>query len=135
MKPYRWGEDGEGLLEIPVTTMPILRVPFHVSYLLYLSSFSKLAARLYFTNVMRLCRLTRTPVSLLLHPLDFMDGEDAPPLKFFPAMGMAHQEKLELVSGFLEQFKKRYDVVPMGEHARRLNTPERAAELRVAKAY
>jgi hypothetical protein len=135
LKPYRWGDGGEGLLEIPVTTMPILRVPFHVSYLLYLASFSKLAAKLYFTNVLRLCRLTRTPVSLLLHPLDFMDGEDAPPLKFFPAMRTPHAEKLELVSGFLKQFQKRYDVVPMGEHARRLNNPERAAELRVAKAY
>ena len=135
LRPYRWGKDGEGLLEIPVTTMPILRVPFHVSYLLYLASFSMLAARVYFTNVLRLCRLTRTPVSLLLHPLDFMDGEDAPPLKFFPAMAMPAERKLKLVSGFLREFKKRYDVVPMGEHARRLNAPETAPALRVAEAY
>src|SRR5690606_30895526 len=47
-KPYQWQlEDGE-LIEIPVTTMPIVKVPIHVSYVLYLSLFSKRLALTYF---------------------------------------------------------------------------------------
>ncbi len=32
---------GRTLLEIPVTTMPLVKMPFHLSYLLYLSRFSR----------------------------------------------------------------------------------------------
>ncbi len=135
LRPYRWGGDGDGLLEIPVTTFPLTRTPFHVSYLLYLARFSPLAAKAYFGSALRACRLARVPVSLLLHPLDFMDGEDAPELKFFPAMAMPAGRKLELVEGFLRSFRARFEVVPMGEHARRLNSGEAAARLRTAAAY
>lgn len=40
-KPYEWdlGEGGR-LLEIPVTTMPAFKLPFHFSYLLYLARYS-----------------------------------------------------------------------------------------------
>ena len=35
LKPYRWAL-GDGLIEVPVTTMPLLRTPIHMSYLMYL---------------------------------------------------------------------------------------------------
>ncbi|MBZ0304329.1 MAG: polysaccharide deacetylase family protein, partial [Anaerolineae bacterium] len=35
-KPYQWQLEGGDLVEIPVTTMPVLKVPIHVSYVLYL---------------------------------------------------------------------------------------------------
>ena len=38
LKPYRWRLDGERtLLEMPVTTFPVVKTPFHLSYLLYLT--------------------------------------------------------------------------------------------------
>src|SRR2546425_4501078 len=40
IRPYQWQLDSGPLTEIPVTTMPIFKVPIHVSYLLYLSMFS-----------------------------------------------------------------------------------------------
>ena len=41
IKPYRWHlPSGRSLLEIPVSTIPIVKTPFHLSYLLYLSRFS-----------------------------------------------------------------------------------------------
>ena len=77
IRPYRWRLGAEvpdgGLLEIPVTTMPVFRVPFHLSYILYLSAFSPALALVYFRMALMLCRATGTPPSLLLHPLDFMD--------------------------------------------------------------
>ena len=47
LRPYRWQIAGgsESLIEIPVTTMPIFRIPFHVSYILYISRFSPALAR------------------------------------------------------------------------------------------
>ncbi len=45
VRPYRWAVDDRTLLELPVTTLPGLKVPIHVSYLLMLSAYSPAAAR------------------------------------------------------------------------------------------
>jgi peptidoglycan-N-acetylglucosamine deacetylase len=122
LKPYKWningdGGPGEGPIEIPVTTMPIFKVPFHASYLLFLSRFSKRLAILYFVFALLLCKVTRTQPSLLLHPLDFLGCEDIQELSFFPAMDMTAEEKLNLVSKFLSVYAAYFDVVPLRVHA------------------
>jgi hypothetical protein len=117
VKPYRWLLPGGSLIEIPVTTFPVVRVPFHLSYVLYLSTFSALAARAYFRSALEACRATGTPPSLLLHPLDFLGGDDVAGLEFFPAMKMIGRVKLERVRAYLGDLAKLFDVVPMGEHA------------------
>ena len=48
------------LLEIPVTTMPGVRTPIHMSYVLYLAQRSELVALRYsFATALRLCELRR----------------------------------------------------------------------------
>lgn len=122
IKPYHWQlSGGRELLEIPVTTMPIFKVPFHVSYLLYLASYSRLAAKLYFRTALRLCQIMRVGPSILLHPLDFLGADDVPELGFFPAMDKGGSWKCQLVRQYLAEFKRRFDVRPMGEHARLLH--------------
>ena len=81
---YRWQTPTGRLIEIPVTTMPGFKLPIHVSYLLYLSGFSPRLALLYFRIALVLCQITGTEPSLLLHPLDFLGGDDVPDLKLFP---------------------------------------------------
>src|SRR4030042_95044 len=47
ISPYQW-ETGSGrLVEIPVTTVPFLRLPFHFSYLLYIAERSEWLGALY----------------------------------------------------------------------------------------
>ena len=106
------------LIEIPVTTVPLVRVPMHVSYLMYLAQFSALLALSYFRVALTLCQAAGVEPSLLLHPLDFLGMEDAPELAFFPAMRMPTQAKLRLVRRVLGTFAGRYRVVPLEEHAR-----------------
>lgn len=118
LKPYKWQIGEKSLVEIPVTTLPIFKVPIHASYVIYLSTFSKLAAKMYWKTAVQMCRLTGTQLSLLLHPLDFLSGEDAPELKFFPAMNLPIEKKLEFVSDILETFSKSFSIVSMREHAR-----------------
>lgn len=118
LKPYRW-KLGEGqLLEMPVTTLPILRVPIHLSYVLYLGSFSPWLARTYFSAALRLCRLTGVEPSILLHPLDFLSGSDVPSLEFFPAMGLDVREKLERTENCLAALQGLFDVHCLGDHVR-----------------
>ena len=117
LKPYQWRLDHMTLLEIPVTTVPIMRVPFHVSYILYLSEFSRSLALLYFRAALEMCRWTGTQPSLLLHSLDFLDGEEVRELSFFPGMKLPLEKKLDLVNELLDLYCRTFTVVTMREHA------------------
>jgi hypothetical protein len=131
IRPYRWQIDGlgEGLIEIPVTTMPLFRIPFHVSYILYIYRFSAVLARTYFRLAMKLCQLTHTQPSLLLHPLDFLGGDDVKELAFFPAMNLRGEEKIKLVSDILNIYSEYFTIVPMREHARSLSQEKNISKI------
>jgi peptidoglycan-N-acetylglucosamine deacetylase len=120
LKPYLWDLDDGALLEIPVTTMPLTRAPFHVSYIMYLACYSPALALVYFRTALGLCRLTGVQPSLLLHPLDFLGSGDAEPLRFFPAMDMEPKDKLRLIDRILDIYKRYFTVVTMGQHAEHL---------------
>ena len=117
LRSYLWTTPEGPLPEIPVTTLPGLRTPFHVSYLLYLSSFLPGLALAYFRAALRLCRWTGTSPSLLLHPLDFLGGDDVPELGFFPAMNLPAARKLDFVAALLDIYCSWFRVVPMARHA------------------
>jgi hypothetical protein len=116
--PYRWQTDGGTLVELPVTTMPICRVPIHVSYLLYLSMFSRRVAMAYFRSALGLCRLSGLQPSLLLHALDFLGCDDTTDLAFFPAMRLDSAVKIEVVRRVLKLYASHFQVVTMETHAR-----------------
>jgi peptidoglycan-N-acetylglucosamine deacetylase len=118
LKPFKWQIGEKSMVEIPVTTLPIFKTPIHASYVIYLSTFSKLAAKTYWKTAVEMCKLTGTQLSLLLHPLDFMSGEDAPELKFFPAMNLPIEQKLEFLSEILETLGKSFSILNMRQHAK-----------------
>ncbi|MCB1474189.1 MAG: polysaccharide deacetylase family protein [Rhodobiaceae bacterium] len=119
LRPYRWSTHEGGLVEIPVTTMPLLRVPFHLSYLHYLAGYSPALARGYFRAGLAACRLRGVEPSFLLHPLDYLGAGEFPGLDFFPAMNQPAEQKLELARWALETLAGHFEVVTMREHAER----------------
>ena len=118
LRPYSWNTADGPILEIPVTTMPVFRIPIHLSYVLYLAQYSRALARTYFRFALFMCRLRGISPSLLLHPLDFLGGDDEPDLSFFPAMQMKGADKVRLVTEALALYSSKFRVVPMREHAR-----------------
>lgn len=127
--PFRWR--GTGLVELPVTTMPLLRVPIHGAYLLQLHQISPRLARGYFRAAVRLCLLTGTAPSLLLHPTDVLSGSEAPGMEFFPGMAVPGAEKAALLGWVLSLLRENFDVVGTGAHVDRLSEllRERRTEL------
>lgn len=114
--PFQWSLNGSSLSEVPVTTVPLLRTPFHFSYLIYLAGFTERLALAYLRLAVGLCRARGQPPSLLLHPLDFLGVEDEPELGFFPGMEMSRSEKLRLTRTFLEELDRHYDLIPIGDY-------------------
>jgi len=105
------------LVEIPVTTFPGVKTPVHASYLMYLSTFSPALARAYWRMAVAACRATGVEPSFLLHPLDFLGGEDVAELKFFPGMNVSSERKIELLGYAVDLLGAHFDVRSMREHA------------------
>jgi hypothetical protein len=111
-----------GLITIvPVTTMPVFRVPIHASYVLYLRTVSRVLARSYMRSALMLCRITRTEPSILLHPLDFIGGDEAPELRFFPGMQLAGEEKREMLNDILVLLKQKFAIHRLMDYVTRAN--------------
>ena len=111
LKPYYFHLDGDKqILEIPVTTIPIIKIPFHLSYLIYLSTISLTIMKLYLNLAIMMCKLTRTPINFLLHPLDIIGGDKIQQLAFFPGMNIDSERKVVVFKEVLNRLKKSYKV-------------------------
>jgi hypothetical protein len=116
-KEYFWTTESGPLVEIPVTTFPIIKMPIHMTYLLCLWQFSPRLAKLYVKMALRTCRWLGVGPSLLLHPLDFLDANDDSDLRFFPGMNVPRQEKRTLIDEMLSRLMRDFQVGPIREHA------------------
>lgn len=117
LSPLRPFEIDPGLVEVPVSTMPVLRFPIHLSYLLFLAQYSEALARLYWKAAILLCRLRRIGPSLLLHPTDFLDVHDVPEMSFFPAMQIPAGQKIALVRYAVTSLQRRWNTGTVADHA------------------
>jgi peptidoglycan-N-acetylglucosamine deacetylase len=125
---YRWQLDGgRSLLEIPVTTVPGLRTPFHMSYLLYLSRYSIRLMESYLRTALLACRARGVAPSFLLHPTDFIDVEMAPGLEFFPGMDLSVDHKLNVLRRALSLLTDRFEVTTLGSYSRSVSDGKRLA--------
>ena len=117
LKPYKINlKNGKKLLEIPVTTIPVFKIPFHLSYLLYLSGISYPLMKVYFGFALLMCRLTKTSPSFLLHPLDLIGGDQIEQLAFFPVMNIPSEKKKQLFTFVIKKLQKYYKLLPIEEY-------------------
>jgi hypothetical protein len=119
VKPYCWQlSNGSQLLELPVTTFPIIKFPFHLSYLLYVSRFSTMIMLFYLKAAIHMCRLTNTEPSFLLHPLDLLDRDQVPELEFFPGMDIDARKKIAIFERVFKELAKYFTLTNMSVHAK-----------------
>jgi len=114
LKPYALRP---GLTEVPVSTMPLFRVPVHLSYVMFLAARSEALARAYWHMAVTLFRLRGIGPSILLHPTDYLDLSDAPEMAFFPAMKVPATRKRALVDMALHSLATHWRTGPVGDHA------------------
>ena len=114
LKPYMWNfENKQTLLEIPVTTMPVFKIPFHQSYLLYISNISIGLMKMYLRFSIFMCKITKTSPSYLLHPLDLIGKDHVPALAFFPGMNIKSERKLKIFEIAIKILKDNFELLPM----------------------
>ncbi|MGH9284822.1 MAG: FAD-dependent oxidoreductase [Acidimicrobiales bacterium] len=120
LRPYHWRMGSGRLLEIPVTTLPYLRTPVNVTYLLYLSERSAVLADRYWDAHLRLCRRSGIEPSVLLHSHDFIGAGDVDGMPYFPGINLPPEVKQARIAGYLDRLQRHFEVVPMGRHAETL---------------
>lgn len=103
------------LVEIPVTTTPLLRLPFHMTYPLFLRQKFGQLWRIDPRASFALGSLRGVAPSMLVHPLDFLSAEHEPELSFCPGMKPPRAAKLEVVGATL--ISDRFRVVTFAEAA------------------
>ena len=121
IEPYLWNLPSRRetpLLEIPVTTMPLFRVPIHLSYIGYLAGYSRVLAGAYVRSAFSLLAGMGKDLSFLLHPLDFLGKDRVDRLGFFPGMNARTDDKLRLFDDVIALIKESFEPVTMREHAR-----------------
>ncbi len=125
---YEWAlRNGKSLLEIPVTTIPGIKAPFHFSYLLFLARRSEALAMGYLRTALTICRAAGVEPSFLLHPLDLMGGDEVKELAFFPGMDLSSRRKRELFAKALTILTEHHTPVTMSAHARAIRARARLA--------
>jgi hypothetical protein len=117
IRPYVVDTAAGPLVEIPITTLPLIRLPIHMTYLWYLWQLSPRLARFYLRLALSTCRLVGVGPSVILHPLDLLGGEDEPELSFFPGMRLSRETKQVFVEEFFDQLAAHYDVRPVRAQA------------------
>lgn len=133
-RPYRWQlASGRSLLEIPVSTIPVVKAPFHLTYLLYLSRVSERLMWNYLRSAIAAHQLLGIGPSFLLHPLDLLSGEHAPELRFFPGMDLPAARKRDLFVRILLLLREHFTLGPMATHADALEA-QATARLRLRMA-
>ncbi len=123
VKPYNWNLNyGKHLLEIPVSTIPFIKIPFHLSYLIYLNNISPLLMKAYLNTAINLCLLTKTEPSFLLHPLDLIGGDQIKELAFFPGMNVNSHQKTKIFIEVINQLRNSFEMVTMGNFVKSIQT-------------
>ena len=126
LKPYEWNLRAGKLLEIPVTTMPFARIPFHFSYILYIAQYSEKLAITYFATALRICAATGVQPSLLFHPLDFLGADNSPAsVAFFPGMGQESPKKIRIIEQCLIALQRHFRPVTIEEHVAAIRSQSR----------
>lgn len=117
LKPYKWDlGNGKSITEMPVTTMPVFKLPFHLSYLIYIGNISMGLMKFYLNFAIRMCKITNTPISFLLHPLDLIGGDQITQLAFFPGMNISSTKKVEVFKNVIRSLSANYNMVSMLKH-------------------
>ncbi|MBP6003464.1 MAG: polysaccharide deacetylase family protein [Pyrinomonadaceae bacterium] len=136
LRPHSIKASDRRIVEIPVTTFPVVKIPIHASYLMFLFKFSPFLARTYWKMAVTACRVTGVQPSLLLHPLDFLCGDDVTALRFFPGMNVPAKKKVEFLNFAIRLLSDSFDIVNMREHAEhfRRNHRSTSEELSLERA-
>lgn len=114
LAPYRWRLPAAELTEVPVSTLPLLRLPVHWTYINFLAEFSVRCALAYVSTHIALCRVRSVAPVLLIHATDVIGVDDDACPRFMPGMRLTAAEKMRLLRTGLARYRANFEVGTVG---------------------
>lgn len=111
LKPYAWKLRGGSLIEVPITTLPGLRIPLHGTYLQFLADRSTMLAHSYVRLAIALCKRALIAPHYLLHATDFIGADDPFECSFLPGMQRPWRHKVRLLSTLVQRLQDRFTLL------------------------
>lgn len=112
--PYCWRLPAADLIEVPVSTLPMLRLPVHWTYVNFLAEFSPHCALAYVSMHVALCRARSVAPVLLIHATDVIGADDDDCPRFMPGMRLTAKEKVGLLRSGLARYCANFDLGTIG---------------------
>lgn len=117
LSPFVWQCESGSLVEIPVSTMPALRLPMHWTYLFFLAARSRKLASAYLRTSLRFMKHNNHEPVLLLHATDFIGKDDPTAPGFLPGMSITVADKLAFIRTSLRRCMHDFTLVPLAGFA------------------
>lgn len=120
LRPYQpasiHNQHPNGFWEVPVTTMPLLRLPMH-------STFVLTTGQALFDAGLALLQAGHTPVNYLLHAADVLEAVDDPALASYHFLATPWAAKQALYNHMLRRLSDGYELVSTNEFLTRVTSP------------
>lgn len=110
------GQSLGNVCEAPVTTVPLLRLPMHSTFVLAAAGLA--AGRPLFDMGLALARLRRVPLNYLLHAADVLDCVTDPALASYRFLRQEWEAKRPLYEHILAEISTHYRIVPTQEYVK-----------------
>lgn len=120
LHPYTWALAAGPLVEVPITTLPGLRLPLHGTYLQHLADHSTVAARLYAGAALALCRRAGVAPHYLLHATDFIGCDDPVECAFVPGMRRPWRDKRAMLARLFDLIRAGFEPMPIDDYVTRV---------------
>jgi hypothetical protein len=87
----------------------------------------------YLQVAVMMCKMTKTPVSFLLHPLDVLGGDQVPELQFFPGMDIDAAIKRNSFVKMIKLLKRHFNIVNMSSYVEYISNNNELKKTMVCK--
>ena len=118
LRPHFVSSATQPLVEIPVTTSPLLRLPCHGTYLHFAADKSPRLALAFFKSVVLSYRTFSIEPSFLLHASDFLGSNDDINLSFLPGMQRTHSEKMVFMHRVFDILQQEHKLIGLADFSR-----------------
>ena len=119
MKKCLWKEGNRKIWEVPVTTLPFLKFPFHFSFVLAIRNWSNLVSEWYCGAGIDFTALCKRPLLYLFHGLELTDPNWIQMMVFQPGTTVSIDSKMEGVYSILKRIQSRYEIVCLKDFLKR----------------
>lgn len=114
-----WKKGDRKIWETPVSFFPLLKLPFHFSYILALQERSIFASRLYYNSAITYTSILNRPLLYLFHGLELVDPNLIKKIKFQPGTSIPLKQKIHGVKSILESIQSMFNIICLKDYLKK----------------